>query len=631
MLDKLDYSDPHRERRIFINRVLVASTLMIIFTIVLIMRYFDLQVRQHKDFVTQSDNNRVHVRSTPPARGVIYDRNGEIVAENQSISNLTIIRERAGNIDLLITKIGTLISLSENDIKRFYKRLKRRRPFEQTPLKFNLSEQEQAILAVNEHFLTGIKVNARLSRFYPKRDLLTHVVGYVGRINERETNIIDPIKYSGTDSIGKIGLEKYYEDTLLGQVGKEQVETNARGRVTRILDQVKPQPGNDLVLHIDSHLQKIAFDAFDQERGALVAIEIKTGGILTMVSAPSYDPNTFVSGISQKSYDQLITSNDKPLFNRAIKGQYPPGSTIKPLFGLISLQNKDISPSTTIDDPGYFFMEGIERPWRDHNSKRGGHGSGVDLAEAIIESCDVFFYQMGIKTGIDILASRSQPFGLGEPTGIDLPGEASGIMPSRNWKKQNRNAAWFNGDTINMSIGQGYMLATPLQLAVMTARIAAKGKLVQPQLVKSINGVAVTPNPLIQIAQIDEDHWTYIHESMKNVIHSSKGTARSINSGLTYTMAGKTGTAQVVSIGADEEYDKEKLKKRQWDHALFIAFAPIEDPEIAVALIVENGEHGSSSAAPIARTLIDAYMNQLKNKSVTTESAFLPGKLAYAN
>ncbi|MDG0968947.1 MAG: penicillin-binding protein 2 [Porticoccaceae bacterium] len=631
MLDKFDYSDPHRERRIFINRVLVASTLMIIFTLVLIMRYFDLQVRQHKDFVTQSDNNRVHVRSTPPARGVIYDRNGDIVAENQSISNLTIIRERTHNIDLLITKIGTLISLSENDVKRFYKRLKRRRPFEQTPLKFNLSEQEQAILAVNEHSLTGIKVNATLSRFYPKKDLLTHVVGYVGRINERETNIIDPIKYSGTDSIGKTGLEKYYEDILLGQVGKEQVETNARGRVTRILDQVKPQPGNDLVLHIDSNLQKIAFDAFNQERGALVAIEIKTGGILTMVSAPSYDPNTFVSGISQKSYDQLIKSNDKPLFNRAIKGQYPPGSTVKPLFGLISLQNKDISPSTTIDDPGYFFMEGVERPWRDHNSKHGGHGSGVDLAEAIIESCDVFFYQMGIKTGIDILALRSKPFGLGETTGIDLPGEASGIMPSRSWKKQNRGSAWFDGDTINMSIGQGYMLATPLQLAVMTARIAAKGKLVQPQLVKSINGVPVTPSPLMEIAQIDEDHWTYIHESMKNVIHSSKGTARSINSGLTYTMAGKTGTAQVVSISADEEYDKEKLKKRQWDHALFIAFAPIEDPKIAVALIVENGEHGSSSAAPIARTLIDAYMDQLEDKKVVAASALLPGTLTYAN
>ena len=624
------FSDPARERQIFVGRVLLASLLMLAFTAILLARYFDLQINQHQDFVTQSDNNRVHMRPNPPARGVIYDRNGEMLADNQSVSNLTIIRERSNDLEKLIENIGTLVPLSESDVTRFYKRLKRRRPFEQTPIKFNLSEEEQAILAVNEHRLDGVKVSARLSRFYPKRDLFAHVVGYVGRINEREISLIDPIQYSGTDSIGKVGLEKFYENSLLGSVGSEHVETNARGRVMRVLNKVDPDSGSDLVLHVDSNLQQIAFDAFAGERGALVAMDVKTGGVLAMVSAPSYDANLFVSGISQKNYSELLNSADNPMFNRAIQGQYPPGSTVKPLFGLIALDNKTVSPSTRIEDPGFFFMEGIERPWRDHNSERGGHGKGVDLAKAIIESCDVFFYKMGIKTGINILSSNSSAFGLGAKTGIDLPGEATGIMPSRTWKKENRNASWFNGDTINMSIGQGFMLSTPLQLAVMTARIASKGKIIEPRLVKSVGGIDLVPAKTKQIKEIDPKYWDYIHDSMKGVVHSVRGTATSINRGLTYTMAGKTGTAQVVSISADEDYDKSKLIKRQWDHALFIAFAPFDDPQIAVGLIVENGEHGSSAAAPIARSVIDAYL-QANSKISSISKDALKGLNVYAN
>lgn len=624
------FSDPARERQIFVGRVLLASLLMLAFTAILIARYFDLQINQHQDFVTQSDNNRVHMRPNPPARGVIYDRNGEMLADNQSVSNLTIIRERSNDLEKLIENIGTLVPLSESDVTRFYKRLKRRRPFEQTPIKFHLSEEEQAILAVNEHRLDGVKVSARLSRFYPKRDLFAHVVGYVGRINEREISLIDPIQYSGTDSIGKVGLEKFYENSLLGSVGSEHVETNARGRVMRVLNKVDPDSGSDLVLHVDSNLQQIAFDAFAGERGALVAMDVKTGGVLAMVSAPSYDANLFVSGISQKNYSELLNSADNPMFNRAIQGQYPPGSTVKPLFGLIALDNKTVSPSTRIEDPGFFFMEGIERPWRDHNSERGGHGKGVDLAKAIIESCDVFFYKMGIKTGINILSSNSSAFGLGAKTGIDLPGEATGIMPSRTWKKESRNASWFNGDTINMSIGQGFMLSTPLQLAVMTARIASKGKIIEPRLVKSVGGIDLVPAKTKQIKEIDPKYWDYIHDSMKGVVHSARGTATSINRGLTYTMAGKTGTAQVVSISADEDYDKSKLNKRQWDHALFIAFAPFDDPQIAVGLIVENGEHGSSTAAPIARSVIDAYL-QTNSKISSIPNDALKGLNVYAN
>jgi len=630
MIEEDAFSDPARERQIFVGRVILTSLLILALTAVLIARYFDLQINQHQDFVTQSDNNRVHLRPNPPARGVIYDRNGEILADNQSVSNLTIIRERSGDLEKLIENISALVPLSDSDVTRFYKRLKRRRPFEQTPIKFNLSEDEQAILAVNEHRLDGVKVSARLSRFYPKRDLFSHVVGYVGRINEQEISIIDPIQYSGTDSIGKVGLEKFYESSLLGNVGSEHVETNARGRVMRVLDKLDPTSGSDLMLHIDSNLQQIAFDAFAGERGALVAMDVKTGGVLAMVSAPSYDSNLFVSGISQKNYSQLLNSSDKPLFNRAIQGQYPPGSTVKPLFGLIALDNKTVSASTRIDDPGFFVMEGIDRPWRDHNSERGGHGKGVDLAKAIIESCDVFFYEMGIKTGINILSSNSSEFGLGAKTGIDLPGEAKGIMPSRIWKKENRNASWFNGDTINMSIGQGFMLSTPLQLAVMTSRIASKGKMIEPRLVKSVGGVDLLTAESSQTTDIDPKHWDYIHNSMKGVVHSARGTATSINRGLTYTMAGKTGTAQVVSISADKDYDKSKLNKRQWDHALFIAFAPFDDPQIAVGLIVENGEHGSSAAAPIARAVIDGYL-QTNSDTAIASSNVLEGLNVYAN
>jgi len=635
MVHEEAFSDPTRERNIFVGRIIIASFFVLAMALVILARYADLQVTQHQDFVTNSDNNRVHIRPVAPARGVIYDRNGEILADNRPTSNLTIIRERTKDLNNLITKIGSLIQLSDADIKRFYKRLERRRPFEQTPLKFNLSAEEQAILAVNEYLLEGIKVSARLTRSYPKGELFAHVVGYVGRINDRELRTIDSIKYSGTDSIGKIGLEKFYEKYLLGEVGSEQVETNAKGRVMRVLDQTDPIAGDDLVLHLDSRLQQISYDAFDGERGALIAMDIRNGGILAMVSAPSYDPNLFVSGISQKSYDLLVNSTEKPLFNRAIRGQYPPGSTVKPLFGLIGLSNQNITTDTKIDDPGFFIMEGIERPWRDHNSKRGGHGSGVDLAKAIIESCDVFFYEMGIRTGIDALSSQSAIFGLGAKTGIDLPGEASGIMPTRKWKKESRNATWYNGDTINMSIGQGFMLTTPLQLAVMTSRIASKGNIIQPQIVKSINNNAQPAILLPNDSKIDEKHWTYIHRAMKDVVHSTKGTAKSISSGLLYQIAGKTGTAQVISINADEVYDKSKLNKRQWDHALFVAFAPAENPEIAIGLIVENGEHGSSVAAPIARKVLDAYLSNRadREKQLVSKSRILEteqGYLAYA-
>jgi len=609
-------SDPKREQKTFTIRVMLSVVVVLFLTSAVIYRYFDLQISRHQDYVTNSDNNRIHVRSVAPTRGLIFDRQGELLADNRPSFTLNIIVESASDLDQLIARIKSLVSISERDILRFKKRAKRVKPFEPVPLKYNLSEQERAVLAVNSHILKGTEVSAQLMRFYPQRELLAHVLGYVGRINERESKVIDVDNYRGTDFIGKIGLEKFYESQLLGEVGAEQVETDARGRVMRVLSKKDPLSGKNLTIHIDRKLQKVALDALQGERGALVAIDVKTGGILSMVSVPSYDPNPFIYGISQKQYNKLLNSPDRPLFNRALRGQYPPGSTIKPVFGLIGLQNGIFDMNYSINDPGYFFMEGIKRPWRDHNADQGGHGHGVDLAKAIIESCDVFFYTIGVDIGIDLLSKQSALFGLGQKTGIDLPGEKRGIMPSKNWKKDNRQQDWFDGDTINMSIGQGFMLTTPLQLAVMSARIASRGEIIRPQLIKAIDGQEIMPTKMVEKLQIDDAYWDYIHGAMIDVVHASNGTGRIINKDLNYKIAGKTGTAQVISINEEEKYDSSKIDKRKWDHALFVAFAPADDPQIALGLIVENGEHGSLTAAPIARKVIDAYLeNSQQEKS----------------
>lgn len=620
MMRDIAISDRQQEQRIFSTRVVLSLCIVLGLTSVVLYRYFDLQINRHLDYVTNSNKNRIHIRSVAPTRGLIFDRHGQLLADNRPAFTLNIIPDRAQNTDSLIAQLGLLLSISDKDIARFEKRAKRSKGFAPVPLKYNLTEEERAILAVNSHLLAGTEVSAQLMRFYPQRELLTHTLGYVGRINDREIRTIDPENYRGTDFIGKIGLEKYYEETLLGKVGTEQVETDARGRVMRVLDKKDPVSGSNLTIHIDSQLQRVALDALKNERGALVAIDVKTGGILSMVSTPSYDPNLFTSGISQKQYDGLLKSPDRPLFNRALRGQYPPGSTVKPLFGLIGLQHKIFDLDYSINDPGYFFMEGIKRPWRDHNADQGGHGQGVDLAEAIIESCDVFFYTTGVKAGIDLLSKESALFGLGDITGIDLPGEKRGIMPSRNWKKENRRQDWFNGDTINMSIGQGFMLTTPLQLAVMSARIAARGKTVVPKLLKSINGEEIAPEYAPDQIEYDDRYWDYIHKAMIDVVHSDRGTARGISKGLNYKLAGKTGTAQVISIHEKEKYDSSKIDKRKWDHALFVAFAPADNPKVALGLIVENGEHGSRTAAPIARKVIDRYLSDYLQKSPNNDA-----------
>ena len=597
------FSNPEVEKNIFLRRATFALLFVTFLTILLFARYFNLQITNYENFVTYSENNRVHVRPLAPARGIIYDRNGEILAHNVPITNLSIVKEHTDDLTDLIERIKLLIEIDESDISDFHQRLARRKPYEPTPLKYDLSEHEQAIIAVNEYMLDGIEISAKLKREYPQKDLFAHVIGYTGRINESDLREINSSNYRGIDSIGKTGLEKFYESLLLGEVGNQNVETNARGRIMRTLSESPPKSGSDLMLTLDRELQLSAFEAFEGRKGALVAMNIENGDILALLSSPSFDPNLFTTGISQKKYNALLNSTEKPLFNRAIAGQYPPGSTVKPLFGLIGLTTNKITPKTTIQDTGLFFIEGVDRAWRE--PKKGGHGSFVDLDQAITESCDVFFYELGFEVGIDMLADISKRFGLGRKTDIDLPGEASGIMPTREWKMENRGSQWFDGDTINASIGQGYLLTTPIQLALMTSMLANRGKPLFPKLVKNKNLIFETQNK----PDIKNEYWEYIHNAMTNVVHSEKGTAKLINKNINYKIAGKTGTAQVVSI-AEEDYDKSKLDPSQWDHALFVAFAPKEQPEIAVTLIVENGEFGSVTAAPIAKKVIETYMKR---------------------
>ncbi|OUS02282.1 penicillin-binding protein 2 [Gammaproteobacteria bacterium 54_18_T64] len=606
MADFSTLKNPQWESRLYVARASFMLLVVALMLSILLWRYHDLQINRHQDFATLADNNRIHVRALPPARGLIYDRNGVLLADNRPGFTLSIVAERTKNLEQLLADVGELLAFKDSELARFDKLVKRRRPYESVPLRFNLSEAEQALIAVNEHRLPGVEVSAQLIRDYPLGAELAHVVGYVGRINERELKRFDPKRYKGSHMTGKTGLEKYYEDQLLGEVGYEHVETNARGRVMRVLERTDPVPGADLQLFLDSRLQKIAITALGEERGAVVALDTASGGVLALASTPSFDPNLFVTGISTKAYKALTGSLAQPLFDRALRGQYPPGSTVKPVFGLAALDSGAVTMGYRIYDPGYYQLEGDKHKYRDW--KRGGHGSKISLYDAIVQSCDIFFYDIGFRSGIDVLHDYGLRFGYGDQTGIDLPAEARGIMPSRDWKQGARGRVWYPGDTVNVSIGQGFMLATPLQMAVAVSRLATRGEVSQPKLVSHVGNELLTPVSESASIEIPARYWDLVLDAMAGVVRDVRGTARRAIGKIDYTMAGKTGTAQVVGIKQDEKYDASKLAKLQLDHALFIAYAPIEKPRIAVAVIVENGEHGSSTAAPVARAVIDAYL-----------------------
>lgn len=597
--------DSHREKLLYQSRMFVAGLLVVVLMGGLMARYFTLQILDHEVYKVQSDRNRIQLQPIAPKRGLIYDRQGRLLAENVASYSLSIVRERQRDLDKTLSELRAMIDISDSDVERFEQRLGRRRPFEAVPLKLNLSEQELAIVAANRHRVPGVEIHAELVRHYSEGKLMAHVLGYVGRINSRELDSIDPINYSATHTIGKVGIEKYYESELHGIVGDQQVEINARGRVQRVLNRRDPVPGVDLTLNIDTRLQRVATEALKGERAALVAIDPRDGGVLAMVSTPSYDSNQFVGGISSREYKVLRDSPDLPLFNRATQGQYPPGSTVKPVFGLAGLKEGVITAKTRIPDPGFYKLQNEERPYRDW--KRGGHGAFVDLHQSIVESCDVFFYELSYRLGIDNLYAFSLPFGLGTRTGIDTPHERPGLMPSREWKQDSRGIHWYPGETLNVGIGQGYMLATPMQLALMTSVLANRGSSFEPRLVHAVNGVPVPPVARPKV-QLSEEYWQHMVDAMRDVVHGIKGTARLISRDLQYEIAGKTGTAQVIGIAHDEEYDSEQIKKRNRDHALFVGFAPVDNPKIALAVIVENGEAGSGVAAPVARKVFDAWL-----------------------
>ncbi|MGN0920289.1 MAG: penicillin-binding protein 2 [Cellvibrio sp.] len=607
------FKDYQREMRLFRNRVIVMVVALLLLMGALIYRYYDLQINHYQTYATQSDRNRIHVQPVPPTRGLIFDRNGVILADNKPIYTLTVVGSDSTGLNETIERLKKIITISEADITKFHRLKKQARHYlDPVPLRTKLTEEEIARIAVNQHLLEGVEVEAELVRSYPSSTLFAHVVGYTGRISEKEMQAFTPeqIKaYSGTHSIGKIGIERSYEEILLGEVGSQNVETNARGRVMRVLDRTDPIKGKDISLHLDAAIQETAAAAMMGRRGALVAIEVETGGVVAALSNPGFDPNLFVTGISFADYKALNEDIDTPLINRFLQGQYPPGSTIKPLIGLAGLHSGATDPDRTIWDPGYFTLPGSSRIYRDWilAVTGGGHGR-INLRRAIAESCDTYFWDMGVRTGVDTLHEVGNLFGLGELTGIDVPHERRGIWPSREWKRAARGQPWYPGDTVNMSIGQGYVLSTPMQLAVMTATIANKGKRIKPHFIRTIDGV-VQPPQLESEVKLPQEHWDVIFGGMYDVMHGSRGTARRASVLSNYQMAGKSGTAQVVGIAQNAKYDSKALKERHRDHALFVAFAPLENPKIAVAVMLENAEGGSSQAAPVARRVMDAYLN----------------------
>lgn len=612
-----DFKDPIRETRIFTFRAIIFWIVVVCLVLVLAGRVFYLQVLQHERYATASDKNRVLLQPIAPNRGLIFDTNGKLLAENRASQSLNIIIERVGeDLPDLLALIQSLILVKKSDLESFEKRRQqRRRPYEPVPLRGKLTEEEIAILAVNSYRLPGVTVEAQLVRNYPFAASTAHVLGYVGRINERELKEIDPVNYSGTKSIGKLGVEKFYEAQLHGKVGFQKVEVNALGRVLSVLEREDPVPGADITLYLDSDLQRTAEQALGERRGAVVAIDTQTGGILALTSQPSFDPNLFVTGIDAKTYALLRDSLDLPLFNRALRGQYPPGSTVKPFVALAGLELGHIDWSYTINDPGWYQINQGGRFYRDW--KKWGHGK-VDLEHAIAQSCDTYFYDLAHRMKVDDLHAFLWQFGFGQRISLDVAEAVSGILPSTTWKKNRTGQPWYTGDSLNVGIGQGYMLATPLQLATATMVLANRGKWLQPRLLKSIrvnkNYIESLP-PTEEVTATPEnvklkrkENWELMIDAMESVVHGSRGTAQGIGKELDYRIAGKTGTAQVVGIKQDEEYDVEKVAERNQDHGLFVAFAPADKPRIALAVIVENGGGGSVSAAPVARKVLDAYL-----------------------
>ena len=613
MPEPIPLKDHESEKRLVNKRLIACAGLVMAISCALIGRMYFLQVTEFDYNSTVSENNRVHVLPIPPERGFIYDRNGVLLADNQPSFNMTITRERAGDTARVLDTVMGILHLPEEDRAIFAKAMKQaRHPFDPSTLLYELSEEQIALLAVNQFRLPGIDVEAQFVRHYPQGDHFAHSVGYVGRINEKEARQVDATQYRGTQSIGKTGIERFYENELHGKVGFEEVETNAQGRVMRVLRHTDAVAGKSIVLSLDIKLQEAAEDALGDRRGSIIALDPKTGEVLAMVSKPSFDPNLFVTGISSKAYSGLRDSIDKPLFNRALRGLYAPGSTIKPEVAIAGLDSGVISASTRVFDPGYFQLPNVDHKYRNWNHSGDGW---VDLNAAIMRSNDTYFYDLASKLGIDRMHDYMAEFGLGQKVSLDMFEESSGLMPSREWKRSTRRQAWFPGETVILGIGQGYMQVTPLQLAQATALIANKGVWNRPHLARTIDGTPpVDEHPIPDLVLRDPRDWDQVNHAMQLVMHDPRGIARAAAQGVQYRIAGKSGTAQVVAIKQGERYNRLKTAERNRDNALFVGFAPAQDPQIVISVMIENGEAGGRVAGPVVRKVMDAWL--LDNQGV---------------
>ena len=620
---ELSIKDPGREQELFVGRAIMLFALVVILFAILVARMLTLQIVEHETYQLRADNNRTQIQTLAPSRGMIYDRNGRLLADNQTSFSLAIVAERVEDIESLLSAIVEILSLNTQQLERIREELaKRSRPDSAVVILEALSEKQVALLAVNRHRLPGIEVVSRLIRSYPMGAIAAHAVGSVRRLTKEDLATIEPVQYSGSQFIGKRGVEAFYEKSLHGKVGYQKVETDAYGRVRRVLDVQGAQSGQNLTLHLDSKLQAASVDALDGRRGAIVALDPTTGGVLAMVSQPSYDPNLFVSGMSSSQFSELSSSIYLPLFNRAVNGQYAPGSTFKPVVGLAGISSATTDWDETIEDKGWFKLPGQDRVYRDWSwtkNNSGGQGE-VNLQRAIYRSSNVYFYDLASRMEVDSLLGFAGQFGFGRNLALDIPQASSGLLPTPEWKRDVKNQPWYPGDSVNLGIGQGDLLATPLQMATVAATIANRGRVVRPKMLLSsddtigeMNSVEEPP----QIVGLSEEDWESMVDSMEDVVHRGgkgfrgNGTAWAyIGQKIGYRMAGKSGTAQVVEINQGEVYDEEALTEFRRKHAWFIAFAPVDNPTIAVAVLVENGGGGSSVAAPVARTVIDAHLSQ---------------------
>ena len=603
-----------RELQQFQLRIGVAAVAVLVAFSLLAVRFFYLQVVQHDVYRAKAEENRISVVPVSPNRGLILDRNGVVVARNYSGYTLEIFPRRVKDLQGTIEQLAELVDIQPRDRARFKKLLAETRNAESLPIRNRLSDEEAARFAVNRYQFEGVEIRGRLFRQYPFGDVGAHVLGYMGRVDIADQARMEEegiyANYRGTDYIGKAGVEASYQKELHGTTGFEQVEIDAAGRGIRTLSRTPSQPGNNVTLTLDMRLQQVAEVAFGQRRGALVAIEPSTGAVLALVSKPGFDPNLFVDGIDPQYWAELNGSEDRPLNNRAIAGVYPPGSTFKPYMALAALELGKRKFTSTIYDPGYFDFGG--RRFRD--SKVGGHGS-VDLYKSIVVSSDTYYYQVANDLGIDAIAGFLRHFGFGARTGIDLQGEATGVLPSQEWKmkrfRQPEQQRWYAGETISIGIGQGYNAYTPIQLAQAMATLAGGGAVYRPRLVAHVDNPRsgerqyIEPEQLHQ-APLRRDHVEFIKRAMAGVIR--EGTGQRAFAGATYAVGGKTGTAQVIALKQNEKYDESKVAERLRDHSLFIAFAPVDSPRIAIAVVVENGGFGARTAAPITRTVLDYFM-----------------------